>query len=97
MDENTINNNNIVSEEQDSTTNLLTEDSISVTLDYYDRYYDDVLSHLDNLETYQETIIDNQEIIITRCNDFGTFLGLIIIFIAFIFIYNFLRNMIIVK
>lgn len=88
---------NIVNSEEIETDNLLTSDDIAMQLDYYDRYYEDVLNHLEDLETYQETIIDNQETMITKFNTFDIFLSTIIFLITFIFVYNFLRNMIITK
>ena len=111
MNEIAVDNNIIVSEENNTTldaniTNpeetqqidpLMESDNLAVTLDYYDRYYDDVLNHLENIETYTETIIDNQETMITKFNIFDTFLSVIIFFIALTFVYNFIRNMITVK
>lgn len=111
MNENTVDNNNVVPEENNTTldtntinpeetqqsNDLLSSDNIAMQLDYYDRYYEDVLNHLENIETYQETIIDNQEIMITKFNTFDTYFGVVIFFIALIFIYNFIRNMITVK
>lgn len=111
MNEIAVDNNIVVSEENNTTldaniTNpeetqqidpLIESDNLAVTLDYYDRYYEDVLNHLENIETYQETLIDNQEIMITKFDTFDTYFGVVIFFIALIFIYNFIRNMITVK
>ena len=93
----TLDSNITNSEETQQIDSLIESDNLAVTLDYYDRYYEDVLNHLENIETYQETLIDNQETMITKFDTFDTYFGVVIFFIALIFIYNFIRNMITVK
>lgn len=104
MDENRVNNTNVISEEannsidlNNTTDELLASDDIALALDYNDRYYENVLSYLENIELHQETIIDNQEDIITKCVIFDKFFSVLIFLIVFIFIYNYIRNMITVK
>lgn len=110
MDENNTNNNNIVSEnsitdlETDSsintettTSDTLANDNIAIALDYYDRYYEQVLDNLEVVTLNQDTIIDNQETLIAQNDEFKILSYTLIFIICIIFIYNFLRNMIIVK
>lgn len=110
MNENNINNNNIVSEnsttdletdlsinDDTTTSDILADDNIAMALDYYDRYYEQVLDNLEVVTLNQDTIIDNQETLIAQNDEFKTLSYTLIFIICIIFIYNFLRNMIIVK
>ena len=110
MDENNTNNNNIVSEnsttdletdlsinDDTTTSDTLADDNIAMALDYYDRYYEQVLDNLEVVTLNQDTIIDNQETLIAQNDEFKILSYTLIFIICIIFIYNFLRNMIIVK
>ncbi len=62
--------------------------------DYYDRYYEQVLSNMTTIKTNQETIIRNQDEIIEQNKTRNLFSGSILFMICLIFIYYVLRKMI---
>lgn len=81
----------------ENVTEELAVDSLAVTLDYYDRYYQDVLDNTNTIIVQQQSILDNQDNMIEQ-NDTLITLGYCTIFIiSIVLIYNVLRNMIITK
>lgn len=73
------------------------EDVSSIAYDYYDRYYESVLSNMETIKTNQETIIKNQDDIIFQNTTRNLFLGATVFMICLFFIYYVIRKMIIVK
>ena len=63
--------------------------------DYYDRYYESVLSNMETIKINQETIIRNQDTIIEQNKTSNLFSGSILFVICLIFIYYVLRKMIV--
>ena len=100
--ENEILNNTIENiENSENTTNEISEDlsidSLAVTLDYYDRYYEQVLNNTNTIIMQQEAVLDNQNEFIEQNNTLIRLGYCFIFIISIILIYNLLRNMIIVK
>lgn len=63
----------------------------------YDAYHDNVIFFMEKITTNQNTIIENQEKVIEQNDKVIVGIHVIIFFIGLFFIYNLLRNMIIVK
>ena len=79
------------------TDEILAVDTLASTLDYYDRYYEKMLENSNTIIVQHQSILNNQDNIIEQNNTLVN-LGYCTIFIISIFLlYNFLRNMIIVK
>lgn len=93
-EENTITEN---STNENIVSNDLAVDSLAVTLDYYDRYYEQMLNKSDNIIAHQETIINNQYEEIDQNNNIIAGLHVLVFLTAIFVIYQLLRNMIIVK
>lgn len=72
-------------------------DDIQPLYDYYDRYYENVLSTLNTINDNQKTIIVKQENIISESKTSNNFLGCCLFMICLFFIYYVLRKMILVK
>lgn len=92
--ENTINSNNTPGNSVDEN---LTVDSLAVQLDYYDRYYEQMLEKSDNIIANQETIINNQYESIEQNSNILNSLNVVTFLLGIFLIYYLLRNMIIVK
>ena len=64
-------------------------------LDYYDRYYEQVLSNMNFIIEKQDTIISNQEICIKNYEDNLTLSSCMLFVFCVFLIYFLMRNMII--
>lgn len=62
--------------------------------DYYDNYYNHVMTSLDNIQTQQNTIIDNQQIIIACNQGHNTSFSVISFFLGLIFVFIFIKSII---
>lgn len=69
----------------------------AMAYDYYDSYYESVLSNMETIKTNQETIIKNQEDIISQNTTRNLFSGATLFMICLFFIYYVIRKMIILK
>ena len=65
--------------------------------DYYDSYYEKVLKNMDNIITGQNTVILNQETIISQYKTNNLFISSILFVFCVFLIYYLVRNMIIVR
>ena len=92
--ESTINSNNTPG---NSVNENLSIDSLAVQLDYYDRYYEQMLEKSDNIIAHQETIINNQYESIEQNSNILNSLNVVTFLLGIFLIYYLLRNMIIVK
>lgn len=88
---------NEVIEENEEQIENTEEQQIEAQADYYDRYYENVLSNMTSIKINQETIIKNQERIIDQNKTSNLFSGATVFMICLFFIYYVLRKMIIVK
>lgn len=71
----------------------LAVDDIAVALDYYDRYYTEMLNKTDNMISKQEIIINNQYEQQEANKQFQKTFGVIVFLIGLFFIYFYMRNM----
>ena len=81
----------------ENVTEELAVDSLAVPLDYYDRYYQDVLDNTNTIIVQHQSILDNQDNMIEQNDTLITLGCSTILIISIIFIYSLLRNMIIVE
>lgn len=96
--ENTSTSTDISVEEKQSTTNaLFSDDNIALAYDYYDQYYEKMLTNSNTIIANQETIINNQYDIGKQNDTVITGINVIIFLVVLYVIYQLLRNMIIVK
>lgn len=89
IEENTENNDNAETEEN--------QDEEVRAYDYYDIYYNKMLDNTNTIIDKQATIITNQENQINELKEINKFSFALVFVVCLIFIYNLLRNMIIVK
>lgn len=89
IEENTENNDNAETEEN--------QHEEVRAYDYYDIYYNKMLDNTNSIINKQETIITNQENQINKLKELNEYSYVLIFVVCLIFIYNVLRNMIIVK
>ncbi len=89
IEENTENNDNAETEEN--------QHEEVRAYDYYDIYYNKMLDNTNSIINKQETIITNQENQIKELKELNKYSYVLIFVVCLIFIYNVLRNMIIVK
>lgn len=75
----------------------LANDSLAMAYDYYDRYYEQVLENMKTITDNQSTIIVQQENIIEQQKHVVSFCDCFILLFSIFFIYNYIRNMIILK
>lgn len=71
----------------------LAVDDIAVALDYYDRYYTEMLNKTDNMISKQEIIINNQYEQQEANKQFQKTFDVIVFLIGLFFIYFYMRNM----
>lgn len=84
--------------EIDNSENIIAEkENELVSYDYTDRYYERILSDMENIKVNQETIIKNQDDIISKHSTSNLFSGATLFMICLFFVYYLVRNMIIVK
>lgn len=96
--ENINTNTDISVEDKQSTTDLLpSNDNIALAYDYYDHYYDEVTKSLSEISSRENTIINNQEILIDKTHSLNTTCSCFTFIVTIIFVYTLIRNMIIVK
>lgn len=87
----------LVEGEQSTTEESSSNEGIVLAYDYYDTYYNNVLNKLDNIITNEETTNRNLGDIKTQNNTLILGCNTLIFVLILVFIYNFIRNMIIVK
>ena len=87
----------LVEGEQSTTGESSLNEGIVLAYDYYDTYYNNVLNKLDTIITNEQTINTNLENIKTQNDTLILGCNTFIFVLILVFIYNFIRNMIIVK
>ena len=98
--ENEVTENNVTNENQignDISSEALANDTIAMAYDYYDKYYEEVTKSLSEISSREITIVSNQEQLIHKIDSLNTTCSCITFIITIIFVYNLVRNMIIVK
>ena len=71
----------------------LANDSIALAYDYYDRYYENVLSKLDTIVVSEDTSIKNQEQIISKLDTATLTFNTILFVILLWFLIDIIRHM----
>lgn len=71
----------------------LANDSIALAYDYYDRYYENVLSKLDTIVVSEDTSIKNQEQIISKLDTVTLTFNTILFAILLWFLIDIIRHM----